>query len=239
MGLLGASRHATHQAALSGDWQGLLKRCAVEIVIFGLPVGIGLWISRTTRDDLMLRCRGWLRLVALGTAYSIAIRLALAVFLTVLCTALIVSHLATPATLQTFAQANRPEIETVVNVQALKHDRVYFWLTVTFVSFVVAGLREELWRAASLTALGKLWPGWFGAGKGRYAAVLVTSCLFGLGHLPQGVLAIGATTLIGIALGGIMISHRSTWLAVIAHGMFDATSFVLIAAFVDKMPPMP
>ena len=52
-------------------------------------------------------------------------------------------------------------------------------------------------------------------------------------------LAIGATALIGFALGSIMVFHRSTWLAVIAHGMFDAASFVMIALVIDKLPQMP
>ena len=208
-------------------------------MLFGLPLGLGLWVSKTTLDDLMLRCRHFGRQVVWGMGYSVAIRLALGVFSALICAVLILTHMSTSATLGAFIHANRPEVETLVDLHTLKHNPAYFWLTLTLVSFVIAGLREELWRSASLTALRKLWPGKFGTRAGEYAAVALTSILFGFGHLPQGVLAIGATTLIGFALGSIMVFHRSTWLAVIAHGMFDATSFVMIALVIDKLPQMP
>ena len=239
VGLLGSSRHDSHQAALTGSWQGLLKVSAVQVVLVGLPLGLGLWVSKTTRDDLMLRCRHFGRQVVWGVGYSVAIRLALMTFAATLCGLLVLTHMATLASLEAFAHANRPEVETLVDIHTLKHNPVYFLLTLTLVSFIVAGLREELWRSASLTALRKLWPGKFGTRAGEYVAVALTSILFGLGHLPQGVLAIGATALIGFALGSIMVFHRSTWLAVIAHGMFDAASFVMIALVIDKLPQMP
>jgi len=44
----------------------------------------------------------------------------------------------------------------------------------------------------------------------------------------QGPVAVGLTTLLGFGLGVIMVLHRSIWPAVIAHGMFDATSLALL-----------
>jgi len=43
------------------------------------------------------------------------------------------------------------------------------------------------------------------------------------------------TTLLGFGLGVIMVLHRSIWPAVIAHGMFDATSLALLPWLVEKM----
>ncbi|MBM3841498.1 MAG: CPBP family intramembrane metalloprotease [Verrucomicrobia bacterium] len=47
-------------------------------------------------------------------------------------------------------------------------------------------------------------------------------------HSMQGPVAVGLTTLLGFGLGVIMVLHRSIWPAVIAHGMFDATSLALL-----------
>jgi len=63
----------------------------------------------------------------------------------------------------------------------------------------------------------------------------VAAVIFGLGHLPQGVLAVAMTGLLGFGLGVIMVLHRSIWPAVIAHGMFDATSLALIPWALEKL----
>jgi membrane protease YdiL (CAAX protease family) len=41
--------------------------------------------------------------------------------------------------------------------------------------------------------------------------------------------------LLGFGLGVIMILHRSIWPAVIAHGMFDATSLALLPWALEKL----
>ena len=67
----------------------------------------------------------------------------------------------------------------------------------------------------------------------RAAAIIVlfSSLLFGVGHIYQGAFA---AAVLGIAMGAIMVSHRSIWPAVIAHGAFNATSFLLLP-FADKL----
>lgn len=236
LGLLGARRHESHQAALSTTWQGLLRVCAGELVFFGVILGVVLWLAKPTKDELLLRFRRPLRLSFLGVGYSVGIRLALGVLAAVVLSILVTSKVMTMDSVQTFANANRPDVETVVNVKALKNDRIYYWLTLTFVSFVVAGLREELWRVTSLTTLRRMWPRAFGSRGGEYLGVVLTSIIFGIGHLPQGLLAVGVTAVIGIFLGAIMVFHRSIWPAVIAHGFFDATSFALIPLVLEKLP---
>lgn len=127
LGLLGAGRHESHQAALSESWPGLLKVCAFEVVVFGLVVAIALGISKASRDDLMLRIRGRQPglMLALGVGYAVAIRLALGIVLTVIGTVMVLGHLTTWEALQAFVKSHRPDIETVVNLQALRHDPVY------------------------------------------------------------------------------------------------------------------
>jgi membrane protease YdiL (CAAX protease family) len=115
-----------------------------------------------------------------------------------------------------------------VDVDALRHNRVYFWFAITFVSFVVAGLREELWRSAFLAGLGALWPQRFGSRAGQIGAVFISAVFFGAAHGAQGGLAMFMAGLLGVGLGLIMVFHRSIWPAVIAHGLFDATTFALL-----------
>jgi membrane protease YdiL (CAAX protease family) len=43
------------------------------------------------------------------------------------------------------------------------------------------------------------------------------------------------TGLLGFGLGAIMVFHRSIWPAVIAHGMFNATSLALIPWVLEKL----
>src|SRR5437868_338235 len=55
----------------------------------------------------------------------------------------------TPCILQDYANGNRPDIDVVVSVNVMRYNHAYYWLAITLVSFVVAGLREEMWRAGS------------------------------------------------------------------------------------------
>jgi membrane protease YdiL (CAAX protease family) len=54
----------------------------------------------------------------------------------------------------------------------------------------------------------------------------------------MGALAAVAAGLIGIFLGIILIIHRSIWPAVIAHGLFDATTFALLPLIANKFPEL-
>jgi membrane protease YdiL (CAAX protease family) len=127
-----------------------------------------------------------------------------------------------------------------VDVSALRDNPIYFWLTTTFVSFVLGGLREELWRSAFLGGMRTLWPKCFSSRSGQIGAVVIAALFFGFGHLPQGGVAAGMAALLGLGLGVIMVLHRSIWPAVIAHGMFDATSLALLFWMAEhlKHPPL-
>lgn len=228
IGLIGASRPDEQGPVLSGSWKNLLVVCGVELAIFGLIMGIACTLSRTTRVDLLLRVRNLRLILPLGIGYSIALRIGLGVVGGIVVGIIMITQGLSPQALEELMKKNGPQVENLVNIQALTEDPVYYWLTLTFVSFIVAGLREELWRAASLSAMSRLWPRKFSNQGGSYAAVVLTSVLFGIGHLPMGWIAVAGTTFLGIALGSIMVYHRSIWPAVIAHGIFDATSFALL-----------
>jgi membrane protease YdiL (CAAX protease family) len=206
------------------------------MLVFGIFFGLAWLASRASPDDLLLRRgRGGVWTIPLGFAYSIALRFVVGVIMILVGLVLVGLRLSTAQELQRFLTANRPDVETVVDVSALRQDPIYFWLSLTLVSFIVAGLREELWRSALLAALRRLWPRRFGSRIGQVVAVGLAAVAFGLGHLPQGTIAVGATAVLGFALGVIMVLHRSIWPAVLAHGFFDATSLALLPWAMDLL----
>jgi membrane protease YdiL (CAAX protease family) len=228
VGALGLGRQPTHSPALRHTAAGLLRVCSMEVLLFGLFFGLACRASRATRDDLRLRWRGSFLPVFLGAGYSVALRLALALLLMAGAAILVCTRIITLNGLQSFFAANRPDVEVLVDVSALRHDPVYFWCVLTIVSFVVAGLREELWRSAFLAGMRALWPQRFGSRAGQVGAVFVAAIIFGGAHVAQGMLAVGLAGLLGVGLGLIMVFHRSIWPAVIAHGLFDATTFAML-----------
>src|SRR5207253_4550992 len=136
------------------------------------------------------------------------IRLGLAVTGFIVVLFLLITQLVNVESLRNFALQNPPRIDRLIDVGALRTNRAYYWLSLTLVSFVTAGLREELWRAATLAGMRALWPGTFMSRTGGIAIVLI-AVAFGAAHLPVGPLAAVVAGLIGICLGIILIVHRS------------------------------
>lgn len=236
VGLLSSERVAGAPAALGNTVAGLLTVLAGELLIFGTVFGAAWLASRASRQDLLLPWRpGW-QVIPLGIGYSLGLRLMLAVIMGAAVALLLGVGATTPAAFQDFMMRNRPDIESVIDVQALSNEPVYFWLSLTLVSFVLGGLREELWRSAFLAGTRTLWPSLFSSPRGQLAAAGLASLAFGLGHLGQGWLAVLLTGLLGMGLGAIMVLHRSIWPAVVAHGLFNATSLALIPWVLDKLP---
>jgi len=214
--------------ALLGTTRGLLIVCASEIGIFGLIFGLGWLASRASAEELLLKWRqGWWT-IPLGIGYSIALRLAVAIIAVLIVAILFLTGLVPQESVAQFSEQGRTAVERIINVSAMRHNRAYFWLTVTVASFVVAGLREELWRSGTLAAMRALWPAPFGGRNGQIAAVALIAIAFGLAHLTLGLLPAAIAMILGFLLGIIMVVHQSIWPAVIAHGMFDATSFALV-----------
>ena len=239
IGLLGLGRNGTNTAMLSKSTSGLLWVCSLELIVFGLVFMLACFVSRATRDDLLIRWQGKIRPILQGAGYSVAIRLALALMVIAVSIVLVAGHIVTPASLEGFFSANRPGVEKIIDVPAMRNDPVYFWLTLTFVSFVVAGLREELWRSAFLAGMRALWPQHFGSRNGKVLAVIICSIIFGLGHSAMGPIAVCFAGLIGVGLGLIMIFHDSIWPAVIAHGFFDATSMAMLPWAMEQITKIP
>ena len=227
VGLMGLNQSEHQAPMLPVTSRGLLMIAGVELIVFGIVFGLAWLAARPSRDDLLLRWRGGFSIVALGLGYSIALRAALALVIFTVGTALVASGTMSLDSLKEFFRANQPRIDAMVDASAVRNP-VYFFLLLTVISFVVAGLREELWRSAFLAGFRALAPKVFGSVKGQFAAVGVAAIVFGVGHLAMGPLAAFMAGLLGFGLGTIMVLHRSIWPAVIAHGFFDATTFLLL-----------
>jgi membrane protease YdiL (CAAX protease family) len=241
VGAAGWQRSRVHGPALRHEAYGLMAVCGYELLIFGVVFGLAWLASRASRESLLLRWRGGFWVIPLSIGYSVALRLAVAFAAAAVAMLLLVSGLVSVQSLRHFVLANRPDVQALVDVPALRRDALYFWLTVTLVSFVVAGLREELWRSGFLAGMRGLWPRRFGSRQGQIAAVTLGAVVFGLGHLAQGPIAVFPTALLGFGLGAIMVLHRSIWPAVLAHGLFDATTFAALAllpGLADQLPPL-
>jgi membrane protease YdiL (CAAX protease family) len=227
-GTILALTHIRKHPALTSTPGGLLIVCGIELSAFACVFALGWLASRFRLDDLYLGWRpGWW-VVPLGAGYSILLRLVVAFALIGVVLVLTITRLVPAEAIREYLTVKRPDFDRVVNATSLQHDAVYFWLTITAVSFVLAGLREELWRVATLAAMRSLWPRAFDSTYGQYFAMGIIALVFGIAHLPLGVMAAAAAGLIGFLLGSLIIFHRSIWPAVFAHGFFDATTFALL-----------
>lgn len=238
IGLLSAGRHGSTQPALGTNVRDLAAVVGVEMLVFGVVFGVAWFASRATREDLLWPWRPGCWVVPLGVAYSVGIRLLLGMLVLGCVAVLVLVGAADIKTIEDFALRNRPDVEAIVDPAALRNNPVYFWLTVTVVSFVLGGFREELWRSAFLAGMKNLWPSRFGSVAGQLVAAAVAAVVFGVGHIPQGILAVFLTGLLGFGLGLIMVLHRSIWPAVVAHGVFNATSLALLPWVFEKLPQL-
>lgn len=205
----------------------LIKLSALELGMFGILWGVAWLLSRPSTDDLFLRWRGTWENIVLGLGYSLALRFVPVVAVIFLAMFALLSGVK-PEDLTEYIKGFSPSPEKMVSLEALQNDPIYRFLMVTWMSFIVAGLREELWRVAVIASFTKLLTPRYSERGVQIFAVVVSSLFFGMAHIIQGPLAIGLTALIGMALGAITIAHRSIWPAVIAHGAFDALSFLLL-----------
>jgi membrane protease YdiL (CAAX protease family) len=239
IGLLSATSDQTETGpGLPTHPVDLLLTLLIHLGIFGLFFGAAWAASRVNIDQLLLRWRrGWLPWL-LGFGYSIAMRLVLGIIvLVVLVSATVImvassgepwNRAAYEKVMEDLATQYKPDVETLVDKEAIQDSPIYLLLNVTLVSFVLAGFREELWRAAMLAGCKALFPALYAKRRGQVLCVIGIAIIFGIGHWSQGPGGVVLTTLLGVMLGLIMVFHRSVWEATLAHGFFNASSFVLM-----------
>ncbi len=167
--------------------------------------------------------------------YSVAIRLAAVVIVVVIAFVLLITHAVTAAQISSLTRSHLPSFDVLVDSQAMHPSNAYYWLTITVISFLNAGLREELWRGGTLAALRELFPRAFGSRRGQVLAVALIAIVFGAGHLSMGLYAAIVAGLLGLMLGLVIVWYQSIWPAVFAHGFIDATSFALLPLVVDRL----
>jgi membrane protease YdiL (CAAX protease family) len=229
LGILGATLKTGQGPMLPSDPLKLAAGIGGEILIFSIIFGIALLLSRASLKDLRLRWTSGLAAVTRGFLYAIGLRIAVGLIAVVAVAILTVALGLKPQDIKKLD----PDYEKLIDPDALVNNPFYLWINVTVISFLLGGLREELWRAGMLSGMAHVAPKWFGSVQGQVFAVCLAAISFGLGHLTQGWGGVLMTAFLGIGLGLIMIWHRTIWTAVFAHGFFDATSFFLIY-FVTK-----
>ncbi len=229
--ILGASRRPGDAAVLPGSVGAVLFLSVWELCIFGGLFLIVMVLARLGPSDLRLRWRGGWWIVPASMGWSVALRLAVGL---VLGACLVMWRWATGAP-ESSLEGIRPHVEAIVDIDALR-DPAYLLVMLTVVSFVLAGLREELWRSGMIRLLGGAVPRWFGGRSGAWLAIVPVAIVFGLGHTPQGPAGIAVTTLLGIGLGAILVLHDSIWAAVLAHGFFNAATFAVLPLLADRFP---
>jgi len=239
IGVLGALLRDRESApALSDSLPGLMMTVAQTYVFFGFFFGIAWLASRARASDLMLhwgsRWKPWLLGFGYAIALQIVVRIVVLIILFAVVLVLVVQHQG-PVTgdsiseqIQEVVRKFRPETERLVDNEALVTNPYYLLATMTLVSFAMAGFTEELWRAGMLAGFCRLFPGAAQTGRGKALFVGLVAAVFGLGHLTQGAGAVVLTGIIGVQLGAIMLYHRSMWIAALAHGFFDAFSFLTL-----------
>lgn len=223
---------AEHGPALGSSAGEILTLVAVQMTFFLFLFGIFLFLTRLTRKEMGLvwqdRRGGFagrfLISFPIGIGYSLALRIGLGIIVMVI--VLILSSMGIISEDDTSNLA--PNIDSLVDAEALSNDPLYMVMNLTVVSFVFAGFREELWRGASLAALKKLFPKRAHSKGFQVLLVCLLALVFGVGHIPQGIMGVALTTLLGVGLGLIQVFHKSIWEATMAHAFFNATSFLLM-----------
>ncbi len=224
-----------NRPALTSSPRGLLFVSGFNLGLFAVVFFLGWLCSRASAEELLLPWRPKWWVIPLGIGYSIAIRIGVALIAFAIVLFLVLTKSISTDSIQSLVLQNRPRVDRLIDLRALQTDRTYYWLSVTVVSFVVGGLREELWRSGVLAGMRALWPRAFASGMGEFVAIALIAVVFGAAHLTMGIIAAIAAGILGLFLGIILLVHRSIWPGVIAHGLFDATSFALLPFVADKL----
>lgn len=113
----------------------------------------------------------------------------------------------------------RPSVASSATDDNWQHSLLLSWTTAAFAEETV----YRGWittRVAELSRFSKV--GWI-------AATLVSSIVFGLLHMYQGLSGMIATGVTGLVLGCVYLaSGRNLWAPIVAHGVMDSSGFVMI-----------
>lgn len=230
------SRRSKNESALPGTIDELTYYIVIDLAIFAVLWGLAWAFSRANKDELLLRWRGGAKPIALGFGYALGLRVAImgiAFFALIVAVIVFMALGNDPKMLEQLIKDNSPKADTLFPKGALSNP-IYLIFSTTVLSFVAAGFREELWRTSCLAALRHLLPDKLGTNARWITSIILSSVIFGLGHVYQGAVGVVVTGIIGLGLGIMTWRYRSIWPSVWAHGFFDATSFLLAAVVSSK-----
>ncbi len=211
---------------LPEDLAGLLLSGGENLLVFGLWFLLAAWIGGLRPRPLKLVPRPRPSSILWGLGWSIGLRMVIAIIAVAGIAIWMAIHGIKDLDAE-FLKGIRPKVENLVAPESLRSPW-YLFTNLTFISFVLAGFREELWRSGMIAAGIRLLPTSWRGRKGRVVFVVISSAVFGLAHLPQGWGGVVLTGILGLGLGTILLVHRSIWVAVLAHGFFDATTFLAL-----------
>ncbi len=217
--------------ALPDNTADLLRGLIPHLGEFALVFAVAYWLGRPTRQELFANHGPTPLRWIFGFAWSLALRFGVGAIVAV--TVVLFESLKGKSDPARF-EAYRPKVENLVDFRAMR-DPIYLLTICTLVSFVLAGLREELWRACMICAGASVLPTVWTERTRQVLAVLVAALIFGAAHALQGAAGVALAGVLGLFLGLIMVIRRSLWEAVLAHGFFDAGSFFLLRVFSDQV----
>lgn len=213
------------ETALPGTVGGLLAVVGENLVASGVLLGLAFVVGRPRRSELWMRRESSWVAAAFGAGWSIALRALLMVIVGIVVGVVMLRSGGKGA--DAVLEHLKPKVENLLPFAALR-DPLYVALLATVVSFILAALREELWRAGMLAALCSLLPRQWSTRQRQWTALGLTSVAFGAAHVTLGAAGMVEAGILGVGLGAIMLAHRSFWTAFWAHGFFDATTFLAL-----------
>jgi hypothetical protein len=161
-------------------------------------------------DIGLARPKSWLRTVLLGFGAAIVVIVMM----------LVVSNIALNLPGAEVAEADMSRFNPLEgNLPLLLTSVLLAWTAVAFGE-------EMMYRAFLINQLGIL----FQSAKLRWVLALIfSSVIFGIVHFYQGPLGILNTFIIGLLFGVIYLrSGRNLWVTIIAHGLVNTLTFVLV-----------
>src|SRR5215471_4428590 len=181
--------------------KGLVLDALVKVLLIGVGCGLVLLRGERLADIGLKRPKSWTRTLIIGVGLAAIVFVAM--------------YLSEKAGLRRELSKfkpveGNPELAFVAVLYALIG--AGFYEEFTFRGFIMQGL-----------AL------FFGGTRGAWiAACILQGVLFGIAHAYQNPLGIAITGTLGVLLGLIVLaSGRNLWVVIIAHGLFDASRFVL------------
>lgn len=103
----------------------------------------------------------------------------------------------------------------------------HLWLPGLVAMLAFVGVYEEIFARGLLLSRCRALLGGF------WLPVFASSVLFGLGHMYQGWIGVGQTTLVGVVLAVATLRWGTLWPAIIAHAFLDISSVLFMSGLIE------